>query len=213
MKRVNVGCGMTPTLGWMNIDNSLSIKLSKYPILSSLLYRIGVLNRPQMDFISFCRINNIQWANVTKVIPLANCSVEVLYSSHMLEHLDRLEALRFLKEAKRVLANDGLIRLAVPDIRKKALSYIESNDADAFIASTHMCVPRPKSLLQRVLTLIVGTRHHQWMYDGNSLSKLLTEAGFSDPVVLPAGQTRINFTETLDLWEREDESVYVEAKK
>jgi hypothetical protein len=34
--RVNVGCGMSPTKGWLNYDNSTSIKLSEHYWLATL---------------------------------------------------------------------------------------------------------------------------------------------------------------------------------
>ena len=76
-----------------------------------------------------------------------------------------------------------------------------------------MCVSRPTSLAQRIRLLLVGTRHHQWMYDGNSLSRLLQKHGFIDTEIMPAGKTNIPEPGSLNLQERSDESVYVEAKK
>lgn len=99
MTRVNIGCGMTPTVGWTNFDNSFSIKLSKHPFLASLLFKLKVLNAPQMDYMNFCRFNNVEWADGVKNIPLPDCSVHVLYTSHMLEHLDRGEAVLFPKRS------------------------------------------------------------------------------------------------------------------
>jgi hypothetical protein len=40
----------------------------------------------------------MKWADGTKHIPEAKGSVEVVYSSHMLEHLDRVETRAFLRE-------------------------------------------------------------------------------------------------------------------
>jgi predicted SAM-dependent methyltransferase len=131
----------------------------------------------------------------------------------MLEHLDREEAMMFLQESKRVLSIGGIIRLVLPDIEKLIQYYIENRDADLFLESTLMCAPRPRTLSQRLRILLVGTRHHQWMYDGRSLCKLLTKTGFTDVEILAAGQTRINNPGPLDLFERANESVYVEAIK
>jgi hypothetical protein len=50
------------------------------------------------------------------------------------------------------------------------------------------------------------------MYDSASLAKLLIEAGFRNPVNLPPGQTTISESGSLDLREREEESLYVEAR-
>lgn len=131
----------------------------------------------------------------------------------MLEHLDRNEADKFLKEVYRVLCPNGIIRIAVPDIKKQIAKYNDSGDADAFVEATHMCVPRPTSLAQKIRFLLVGTRHHQWMYDGNSLCRLLQKHGFIEAEVMPVGKTKIPESGSLDLQERSSESVYVEAKK
>ena len=131
----------------------------------------------------------------------------------MLEHLDREEASRFLKEALRVLQPGGVIRLVVPDIFKHVTAYNDHGDANKFIESTHMCIHRPRTFSQRIRFLLVGTRHHQWMYDGPSLSKLLESCGFVDAAVQGIGQTIIAEPGALDLHERSDESCYVEASK
>jgi len=131
----------------------------------------------------------------------------------MLEHLDKNEVAKFLKEAFRMLRPGGIVRIAVPDIKKQVTRYIESSDADALIEATHLCVSRPRSLAQRLRLLLVRTRHHQWMYDGNSLSSLLQRHGFVKAEVMHAGQTNIHMYEPLDLQERAFESVYVEAEK
>jgi predicted SAM-dependent methyltransferase len=211
--RINVGCGMTPTKGCLNFDNSFSIRLSAFPRLSTILYKAKFIDQPQMNYILFCRQNKIGWANVTKRIPVPDNSAEVLYSSHMLEHLDRQEVTMFLAEARRVLVSGGIIRIVVPDLEKSINSYISHGDADLLIESMHVCVPRPRKLSERLRILFVGTRHHQWMYDSKSLCRLMNNSGFTEARNVPAGETRIKNPAPLDLCERMDESVYVEAIK
>jgi len=213
MMRINIGCGQTPTKGWRNYDNSLSIRFAKIPILPDLLRKLRFLESSQYQFIQFVRENKIEYGDATKGLSIQDASVDVLYSSHMLEHLDRNEATKFLKEALRILRPGGIIRIAVPDIKRQVTQYVDSCDSNAFIEATHLCVPRPRSFAQRLRLLWVGPRNHQWMYDGNSLSRLLKEHGFVNAEVLAAGQTGIHKHELLDLQERASESVYVEAEK
>jgi len=211
--RINIGCGQTPTHGWRNFDNSLSLRLSKIPLLPDLLQKLGLIEDSQRQFIRFASENDIEYGDATDGLPIKDESVDVLYTSHMLEHLDKNEAKRFLREAFRILRPGGIIRIAVPDIKIQIARYNECGDADAFIEATHLCVPHPRSLSQRLRILLVGTRHHQWMYDGNSLSELLQKHGFIKADVMPVGQTMIHDYEPLDLQERASESVYVEAEK
>lgn len=210
--RVNVGCGQTPTAGWKNFDNSLSLRLAKIPFLPALLLKARLLDSPQYQFIQFARSNRIEYGDVAKGLPLSDGSVDVIYSSHMLEHLDREEASLFLKKARRMLRPGGIIRLVVPDIHKHVQQYIGSEDADAFIAGTLLCYPRPRTIVQRLRILLVGTRHHQWMYDGASLCRLLLAHGFVRVEIMQPGETKVRAPEPLDLQERFSESVYVEAE-
>lgn len=213
MTRINVGCGQTPTRGWRNFDNSASVRLASIPFVPDLLLRLGILERRQYQFIRFLRENRVEFGDATRGLPVRDSSVDVLYSSHMLEHLDRIEVTGFLREAARILRPGGILRVAVPDIRKQVEQYTRVGDADLFIESTQLCVARPRSFGQRLSLLLVGPRHHQWMYDGPSLSRLLASQGFVNADVLPLGRTRIPFPEPLDLHERAAESVYVEAER
>ncbi len=210
--RVNIGCGQTPTPGWRNFDNSPSLRLARLPVLPELLLRLRILKNEQYSFIRFARSNSLEFANAAARIPLPDESVEALYSSHMFEHLSPAGVSRFLNEALRVLKKGGIIRLAVPDLRVLVSHYLEKGDADDLLRNMDVFDP-PSSMPGRILRALVGVRHHQWMYDGPSLCRLLARHGFRDPEAMPAGRTRIPDPGALDLSERADESVYVEAER
>ena len=214
LNRVNLGCGMTPTYGWSNFDNSLSVRASKLPLhMIAFAHRFGIINDPTLKYIYFCREHDIEYCDATKKIPRDDNSIEVLYSSHMLEHLDRQEAGDFLREAFRVLASKGIIRIAVPGVSAKINKYLSDGDADQLIESLRTCNGKPRSWLDRLRLAIVGPRHHHWMYDEKSLCRLLEKAGFHDAKALPAGETMILSPGNLNLAERAEESIFVEAVK
>ena len=209
---MNIGCGRTPLAGWSNFDNSLSVRLSGYPTLASLLGRLGLFSPAQQSFIAIVRRERIGWCDARR-IPLADASVEVLYSCHMLEHLDRQAASAFLAEVRRVLLPNGVVRIVVPDLRRLVKQYEVSGDADAFVERTLLAQQRRKGPLAIVHSLLVGQRHHLWMYDGESLTRLLKRHGFRRTWILPAGETTIDDPSPINLQERSEDSVYVEARK
>ena len=211
--RVNIGCGPTPTLGWLNFDNSLSVRLAKYPLLAPVLESLGLLDEGQKRLVSAARNGAIRWADATKHIPLPDQSVEVLYTSHMVEHLDRTAVRRFLREARRVLAPNGIIRIVIPDLRKLVDQYTAEGNADVFMERAFLTLPRSRHLLDRLKHLVVGDRHHLWMYDGPSMCRLLSATGFREPRLLAPGSTTIPNPGPLNLYERAEESAYVEALK
>jgi predicted SAM-dependent methyltransferase len=211
MTRLNIGCGATPTPGWVNYDNSMSVHLAAAPVLASVMSRLGLLSNMQNNLISVIKQEGIRYANAVKKIPEPDHSAEVLYTCHMLEHLYPKEAALFLKEARRVLIPNGIIRIAVPDLKFHIENYLKDHDADTFVKNIQLAVNKPTGLIEKLKRLIVGERNHLWMYDGESLCRLLLKSGFRNPQVLTSGQTRIPNPAGLDLAERSPESVFVEA--
>ena len=209
--KINIGCGDSPTKGWRNYDNSWSVRLAGKKILTYILWQSGIFSPDQYRFILFANNSNIMWANCLKRIPENDSSVDVVYSSHMVEHIEKEKVSLFFKEARRVLKSGGVIRIAVPNLMLLVDKYLEDCDADKFIESTLLTRNNPKTLMAMIKYLLIGDRNHQWMYDGKSLCKLLSLYGFKEPRVLGVSQTSILEPGMLDLKERSDESVFVEA--
>jgi len=209
--KVNIGCGSVPTEGWLNFDNSPAIKLAKSPLRYKLADAFGLLKKEQIEYIEWNRENNIQFADATKAIPLETSSVDCIYTSHMFEHLSQQGAISFLKEVKRVLKSGGVVRIAVPDLKIAVDNYLKSNDADAFIRNLLVQAPPINTLKQKIHLFFSGYRHHQWMYDGNSLTKLLLVMGFKNVEICTDGNTNISNPGALNLYEQAEQTVYVEG--
>ena len=210
--RINIGCGATPTEGWLNLDNSASVRLARWPLLVRALSGAGILDPRSSALAEVAERENVRFASALH-IPCPDNAADVVYSSHMLEHLDRQEAKAFLLEVRRVLCPHGILRIAVPDLALLVKQYCLSGDADEFIARTHMGLHRPVGFLPQLKAVLIGPRHHLWMYDGSSLCKLLGQLGYADIRIMPPGTSTIPDPGSLDLKERADESVYVEALK
>jgi SAM-dependent methyltransferase len=211
--KVNVGCGASPTPGFVNLDNSWSARVAKIPFLAGVLAALPLLGEEQRAFIARARALGIGWADAAK-LPFEDGTVGLVYTSHMLEHLTQAEAAAFFREALRVLEPGGWIRIAVPDLRRIAVHYVDGAlDADGFVEATLMASARPRNLRERITLAVTGPRHHLWMYDGPSLCRLLRAQGFVNEAELPRGLTKVPDTGALNLLERADESVYVEGQK
>lgn len=61
-------------------------------------------------------------------LPFADGSVDVCYSSHVLEHLTAEEGVRFISEQRRVLRPGGVIRVVVPDLERIGRNYVRDLD-------------------------------------------------------------------------------------
>lgn len=210
---MNIGCGATPTEGWCNFDNSLTVRIANHSILLWALAKFGLIAKDQRAFALAVRRAGIQFADATRHLPLPDESVCVIYSSHMLEHLGQADARVALAEFRRVLKPGGVLRLAVPDIRQIVETYLASGDADQLMAKSLLGRERPRGIAGYFRASLIGDRSHRWMYDGPSLIRLVESIGFVDAVELAAGRTTISSPGRLDLHERADESVYIEAHR
>lgn len=57
-------------------------------------------------------------------IPLDDASCDVVYHAHVLEHFRRADTLPFLRECRRVLRPNGVIRVVVPDLEQICRAYL-----------------------------------------------------------------------------------------
>jgi len=208
---VNVGCGTSPTPGWLNFDNSLSVRLAGLPLLPNLLRRAALLDDHQVEFIALARKHQIRCASATR-LPVGSQKARVVYSSHMLEHLTRGDARAFVREAFRVLKPGGILRIVVPDLGKIVRDYGSDNDANRMVERTLLAADG-SGLQSRLQLALIGPRNHRWMYDGPSLRALVAGEGFDSVAEVRPGETRIPDPGALDLAERADESVCVEGTR
>ncbi|MCS7337459.1 MAG: class I SAM-dependent methyltransferase [Verrucomicrobiae bacterium] len=204
MKLLNLGCGARTSARpeVINIDWSPYLWLKRNPLLrriAPLLLRGEQLQR-------FKSISpNIMVHDLRKPLPFPNDSVDAVYHSHVLEHLDRAAAEPFLLEIKRVLRPGGIHRVVVPDFEllcRNYLNHIERAEADPaeaerheqYIAaiieqsvrreafSTRNLPPARKWLMNKIFgDARRRGETHQWMYDRISLVALLTKLGFREP--------------------------------
>lgn len=68
-------------------------------------------------------------ANLLAPLPLKSGSVELVYSSHFLEHIPKPDVQSFLGECHRVLQPGGVLRLVLPDLEEMARSYLDYRDS------------------------------------------------------------------------------------
>jgi SAM-dependent methyltransferase len=84
-------------------------------------YRKGWLN-----FDLYPASEEVRQANIINGVPLADGAADFVYHSHVLEHLCREDARRFLQECHRILKPGGVLRIAVPDLEDAAREYLRN---------------------------------------------------------------------------------------
>ncbi len=86
----------------------------------------GSIAHPQwLNFDRYPVIPAVRVVDVRQPLPLSTGSVDMCYSSHLLEHLSATDATAFLREQRRVLKPEGVIRVAVPDLGHVCSAFAE----------------------------------------------------------------------------------------
>lgn len=207
MKILNLGCGSkaSPHPAVTNIDWSILLRIKINPLLRFFVpFILNDYRKARFNALP----DNIMAHDLSKGIPFHDASVDVVYHSHMLEHLDRNVAEVFVREIFRVLKPGGVLRIVVPDFELVCRDYIASVDAcardenenlehhDASIEPVLLASVRRESygtsqqkpFRRFVENMLLGDARrrgdtHQWMYDRFNLTSLVRRCGFDKIVV------------------------------
>jgi predicted SAM-dependent methyltransferase len=213
--RLHLGCGTVFAPGWENIDKSPNVYLSRTPRLRRALARVGILSEAHTAA-NFAP-GTIR-VDLSRGLPYADRSTAYVYHSHLIEHMARWQGLALMRECLRVLEPGGTMRAATPNLRTIVDWYLRDDfpfgegpaPADRFMDVLGTYRDVPGSTAQRLVRKLVSGVPHQWLYDRESLSVLLEEAGFVDPV--ERGYREGSVPE-LDALEHRPESLFIEARR
>ena len=190
MKKLNLGSGTTCLDDWINIDSSFNARLAKYPRIRHLLFKVGFLPKKYYEMPWSKHIHKIMVREVRKKLPFDDESIDVIYSSHLIEHLRKNEAEKVLRDVFRVLKKGGLLRLIVPDLELMARNYLKEIEKirNGQLGGHYLPSEKFLNMLdlgnEKIKTpfilKIFSSGRHRWMYDQFSLTALLTSCGFVD---------------------------------
>lgn len=214
--RLNLGCGSVRPQGWINTDSSLNANLQKLPLVGK---GIAKLFNP-VEYAD----DNVRYMNLNKQWPFTSDSVDIVYASHLFEHLNVRAASLFVKEAYRCLKPGGVIRIVVPDLYQIAKKYILEYESDSasYDPTTFIMwainMHREGQygnigLLKKIILEWQGYPHqHKFMYDSKSLR--LRFSIFVEPLLLSYSISKY-IPEIADVEGTKESylSVYLEAKK
>lgn len=191
MTNVQYGCGWSAPPTWTNFDASPTLRFERLPVVGS------VYTKNERPFPS-----NVRYGDVVTGLPVDDHSVSVLYCSHVLEHLSLEDASTAIANSFSVLRPGGIWRIVVPDLRSLAESYLTRRDPAAaidFLRSTRLGREGSRRSLRQRLRDALGNADHQWMWDYESLSAALQDAGFVEIRRATLGDSGIaDFTDVED---------------
>ena len=139
-------------------------------------------------------------------LPLPDASVARIYSEHLIEHLDLEAGLVLLRECRRVLAEDGVLRFATPDLAALVDEYRGGwEDQDWVNWPEYRWIDSGVRMLNASMRLW----GHQYLYDYDELAMRLRAAGFTRVVRCSIGDSEHEDLQGLET--RLDSRLIIEA--
>lgn len=118
--------------------------------------------------------------SITDMKPVESDSVDAIWSSHNLEHLQRHEVPLALAEFIRVLKPGGFVLLTLPDLRQVARLVVEDRLEDHAYTSLSGPITALDMIFGHSASLAQGNPFmaHRTGFTARTLQGLLTQAGF-----------------------------------
>jgi predicted SAM-dependent methyltransferase len=202
--KLNLGCGSQVPDGWINVDYSFGARFAKIPAFSYINDKVKLFN---LDWDKRIFIHDL-----TKTFPWPDNSVDIIYSSHTLEHFSKEDGAKFISECHRVLKPSGIIRIIVPDLKYCIHNYLCGLiPADEFLKSLGVLYINDSNKIKNRLGPLFQFPH-KCMYDTESLCKLLHSAGF-EAHPKPPFESSIIDIQSIELEARTNNAVIVEGHK
>lgn len=141
------------------------------------MFSQGWVNIDVLDVSGFARKHGFLFRghDVRAGLPYADSSVDLIFSSHMLEHLTREEGTVLLKECYRVMKPGATIRLTLPDAEQLSNLFLDGrlHELDALFPAETRALP-DYAKYEHILW-----SGHQTSYNPVSIKIALRAAGFS----------------------------------
>lgn len=204
---VQFGCGLCAPKEWVNFDASPLLRLQKLPMVGHWV--------PSGPFGRFP--TNVCYGDIVQGLPIPENSVQLLYCSHVLEHLSLTDFRQALQNCYRYLQPDGVFRLVLPDLEAMAKQYLSADSPDAaagFMRITYLGKEDRVRSFSTFLREWIGGSHHLWMWDYKSLSQELKFIGFTDIRRAYIGDSSISAYEDVEDSSRWDQlSLGIQCRK
>lgn len=178
--RLNIGCGTQVVEGWVNIDADHTLT----------------------------QLDGIEHGDPLEGLPYDDDSIEGAVAHHVLQMVDWLDLVPWLREVRRVLAPGAWLRITVPDFLR-AVTAARRGDVDWFpIEDAH-----ERSIDGKLCLYVSQAGATRSVFTSSWLSTLCLRAGFT-PVVVAAHLDAVHegpeWLRALD--SRGEESIVVEAR-
>ncbi len=220
-------------LGQMAFEVRASLKFAaksratakRYREMEGIRVNVGCGGRPTNGWVNLDMLADprIEYWDCRKGLPFEDGAVAAIYTEHFLEHLEYAdEARNFLRNCRRCLSDNGVLRIVVPDAARylklytcddweglaklRPLTKEEGSYRDYWLGDVY------STKMEFINAIFRQNGEHKYAYDAETLMQLLRRVGFSRVAQMSFGAS-LDPAMPPDTPERQSESLYVEAMK
>jgi predicted SAM-dependent methyltransferase len=147
-------------------------------------------------------------ADILEGLPLEEGSIDYAVSIHALPELRYTDQVPALMELRRVLAPEGVLRLALPDLDRAIRAYREG-DRGYFLVPDEDA----RAIGSKMITQLLWYGYSKTLFTYDFIAELLERAGFREVRRCAYRETASRFPAIVELDNRPEESLFVEARK
>jgi predicted SAM-dependent methyltransferase len=146
--------------------------------------------------------------DILEGLPLDADSIDYAVSIHALPEIPYTGLVPALQELRRVLKPGGVLRLALPDLDRAIMAYL-NEDEDFFLIPNKDA----ESIGAKFVVQMVWYGYSRSLFTHDFAEEIVRAAGFTDVIRCEYRETASSFPEIVELDSRERESLFVEAIK
>lgn len=122
------------------------------------------------------------YLDITEKFPIEDKTIDYIFTEHLIEHIPWEKGISMLKECRRILKSNGILRVATPDLEVFLKLYFQSSDVgkEYIVWITDRDLADVKNYRASfIINNLFQNYGHQFLYDEDLLVLALKEAGFS----------------------------------
>ena len=120
--------------------------------------------------------------NIARGLPFNNEDIDLIYTSHVVEHLPKEDFKYFLGECHRILKNGGINLIALPSIEKLAAILYGKDQSKIDILQNYFSahfMEESSFSPSEYLNLVMRGFDHKYLYDFTLINHLAKKAGYT----------------------------------
>lgn len=194
-------------------ENGVATRLKKVNLGSFInMFHFGWDNLDIIQLQAFADKNGYRFIqhDLSRQLPYSNGSVDFIFTSHTLEHLEMDHVRALIKECYRILSGGGIIRIAVPDAELLMKSYIRKRPLD-YLKHISPKAERGKTQIEKLGAVMLD--NHKSLLDFETLNDALVCAGFSNVSICDPFSSSSEILEAQTIVSHPTISLVLEARK